>query len=279
VRLDRGWDFEFIDGALDGSRWYSMKKIGRNDPCPCGSGKKFKKCHLGREDELFLDKMGEFTEEQSRQITGLPETSHGRAKEILEGLDIKALTGRPEGIKFIDLRMYHDLGIFGQRAPEGDEKKREGGVVVNIYKTSKSDPDNIYIAISPGITDSALIHEVAHVLDYLGGSGIMPGILKPLSFELGIPVEHVEHPMEYGYWLDYLRKKFDVQLDADDTIISYLYQHKMLIPGEIIQRQDRQLIKKKSESILAFLSEKSAEIDTLICELPGYIGCRVGKDH
>jgi preprotein translocase subunit SecA len=21
------------------------KKIGRNEPCPCGSGKKFKKCH------------------------------------------------------------------------------------------------------------------------------------------------------------------------------------------------------------------------------------------
>ena len=23
----------------------SGKKVGRNDPCPCGSGKKFKKCH------------------------------------------------------------------------------------------------------------------------------------------------------------------------------------------------------------------------------------------
>ena len=22
----------------------SMEKVGRNDPCPCGSGKKFKKC-------------------------------------------------------------------------------------------------------------------------------------------------------------------------------------------------------------------------------------------
>jgi uncharacterized protein YecA (UPF0149 family) len=22
-------------------------KVGRNEPCPCGSGKKFKKCHLG----------------------------------------------------------------------------------------------------------------------------------------------------------------------------------------------------------------------------------------
>jgi preprotein translocase subunit SecA len=22
-----------------------MAKVGRNDPCPCGSGKKFKQCH------------------------------------------------------------------------------------------------------------------------------------------------------------------------------------------------------------------------------------------
>ncbi|NTW97763.1 MAG: preprotein translocase subunit SecA, partial [Oscillochloris sp.] len=26
---------------------------GRNDPCPCGSGKKFKMCHLGREQEIM----------------------------------------------------------------------------------------------------------------------------------------------------------------------------------------------------------------------------------
>jgi len=28
-------------------------KIGRNDLCPCGSGKKFKHCHEGRDGELF----------------------------------------------------------------------------------------------------------------------------------------------------------------------------------------------------------------------------------
>ena len=27
------------------------KKIGRNDPCPCGSGKKYKKCCLGKDDD------------------------------------------------------------------------------------------------------------------------------------------------------------------------------------------------------------------------------------
>ncbi|MFL5801406.1 MAG: preprotein translocase subunit SecA [Roseiflexaceae bacterium] len=31
----------------------ALPKLGRNDRCPCGSGKKFKDCHLGREGELL----------------------------------------------------------------------------------------------------------------------------------------------------------------------------------------------------------------------------------
>lgn len=31
-------------------------KTGRNERCPCGSGKKFKNCHLGRQDELRPDR-------------------------------------------------------------------------------------------------------------------------------------------------------------------------------------------------------------------------------
>ncbi|MDH5397696.1 MAG: SEC-C metal-binding domain-containing protein [Cyclobacteriaceae bacterium] len=27
-----------------------MKKVGRNEPCPCGSGKKFKNCHQQSEE-------------------------------------------------------------------------------------------------------------------------------------------------------------------------------------------------------------------------------------
>lgn len=29
------------------------KNVGRNEKCPCGSGKKYKKCHLGTEEELI----------------------------------------------------------------------------------------------------------------------------------------------------------------------------------------------------------------------------------
>ena len=27
-------------------------KVGRNDPCPCGSGKKFKKCCMAKQQEI-----------------------------------------------------------------------------------------------------------------------------------------------------------------------------------------------------------------------------------
>jgi preprotein translocase subunit SecA len=33
------------DGAAPTTQTRSGPKIGRNDPCWCGSGKKFKKCH------------------------------------------------------------------------------------------------------------------------------------------------------------------------------------------------------------------------------------------
>ncbi|HSX25250.1 MAG TPA: SEC-C metal-binding domain-containing protein, partial [Candidatus Andersenbacteria bacterium] len=34
-----------IQPSLDGTLHNPYKDVGRNDPCPCGSGKKFKKCH------------------------------------------------------------------------------------------------------------------------------------------------------------------------------------------------------------------------------------------
>ncbi|MBT6848912.1 MAG: hypothetical protein HOA14_15960, partial [Planctomycetaceae bacterium] len=38
------------DGGGDNSKTIrnAGPKVGRNDPCPCGSGKKYKKCCLGK---------------------------------------------------------------------------------------------------------------------------------------------------------------------------------------------------------------------------------------
>lgn len=251
-------------------------KIKRNDPCPCGSGKKFKKCHLGREDELLREGKSVFSKEMGEKITGLPEVGYGRSLEMVEALDMEALTGTRLGIRFIDLHAYESLDVSDERLSKS-KKGGSGGVMVNIQKTAMSDPDNIYVAITPAIDDSALIHELAHVLDYLAGSKIMPGLAKPLSFELGIPIEHIEHPQEFGHWLTYLQERFQVTMDADDTIVAYLYEHGMLIPGADIAGGDNMAMKTRSDEILRFLSQHSAEIDALICERPGYIGSRTKK--
>ena len=36
---------EHPDLELVGVHVFAEDKVGRNDPCPCGSGQKFKKCH------------------------------------------------------------------------------------------------------------------------------------------------------------------------------------------------------------------------------------------
>jgi hypothetical protein len=252
-------------------------KIERNAPCPCGSGKKYKKCHLGKEDELGFEGPEEIPEDVSGKITALPPVTVGRSREILAGTDIKALTGSPVNIKLIDLKAYSAINSVGGMS--SSEKQPGGGsVFVNIHKTEKADPDNIYIAVSPDAGESVLVHQVAHVLDYLNGSGLMPGMGKALSMELEVPVEHLEHSMEFGKWFESLRKKFNVQLDADDTIILYLYSHAKLLEGEEIKNGDYALLKEKSREILAFLSRNGPEINELIRERSGYIGSQLNKD-
>jgi SEC-C motif-containing protein len=45
VKLKGAWHFD--DGRTPPVKTVKLEgpKIGRNDPCPCGSGKKYKKCH------------------------------------------------------------------------------------------------------------------------------------------------------------------------------------------------------------------------------------------
>jgi SEC-C motif-containing protein len=45
IKVNGKWQFE--DGRLPPQKPIKSEgpKIGRNDPCPCGSGKKYKKCH------------------------------------------------------------------------------------------------------------------------------------------------------------------------------------------------------------------------------------------
>jgi len=41
----KGLQFVGGDGTTTAQTVSAGQKVGRNEPCPCGSGKKYKKCH------------------------------------------------------------------------------------------------------------------------------------------------------------------------------------------------------------------------------------------
>lgn len=49
----------------------TVSKIGRNDPCPCDSGRKYKDCHL-RDGERFLKTLARQREKEAMREAGVP---------------------------------------------------------------------------------------------------------------------------------------------------------------------------------------------------------------
>ncbi|MEW6184141.1 MAG: SEC-C domain-containing protein [Thermodesulfobacteriota bacterium] len=248
-----------------------MIKAGRNDPCPCGSGKKFKKCHLGREGELFLRKNEPLQGEAADQICRLPEVHYGRSQEMIDLLKQEGFLDGAFAVKCIDLEAYRKLGVSGQEIP-AQSLKVSSGILVNPQKTKEADPHHLYLAVTPHLQDSTLIHELAHILDYLKGEGPLPGTHQQMSLETGIPIEHLDHTQEFGKWLTWLADRFQVDLDAEDAIVGYLFQNEMLLKREEINTPDANALIFRSKQILDFLIANKSHINTLIQDRAGYIG-------
>lgn len=247
-----------------------MSTIGRNDPCPCGSGKKFKKCHEGREEELVLSKMEYLPEGAAEKIAALPEVEYGRCREILAGLDIIKLTNKEVGVRLVDLKTYLALG-YTRREPPQNVDQMSAGQMINPFKTMPVDPYNIYLAVSPAISDSTFIHQLAHVLDYLAGSKRNPSLAKPLAMELEVPLELLEHPKEFGDWLLFLKNEFAVELDAEDTVVAFLHEHGRLIPGEVLDSGQNDPLTTLIKNTITFLRDNRQALDARIRGRAGYL--------
>lgn len=71
-----------------------FKGIGRNDECPCGSGKKYKKCHLDQNE--FIERF--YQADKQGRIKDLDDWPKKENKEITE-------TELPDGSKSVKLTM------------------------------------------------------------------------------------------------------------------------------------------------------------------------------
>ncbi len=102
------------------------KKPGRNDPCPCGSGKKYKKCCLPKHEEIKKNispdiwKQIKAEKERKEKIkeqveTGFNLLASGEYKKAIELAD-RLLKNYPEDDRLYDIKVHSNifLGNFNQ---------------------------------------------------------------------------------------------------------------------------------------------------------------------
>ncbi len=71
----------------------ARRKIGRNEPCPCGSGKKYKKCCLRKHEKIKEHLRGSVEFEQ-------PEAEEGPPEHVVIGFDLLAAGNHEEAIAY-----------------------------------------------------------------------------------------------------------------------------------------------------------------------------------
>jgi hypothetical protein len=245
-----------------------LSNIGRNDPCPCGSGKKFKRCHMGREDDIVTDRLTQDPGQLALAITKLPVCDHPRAAEMVADFSLTSPAGKTIRVKLVDLAAYAKLQAGATDAP----RSTSGGVLINPQKTRVLAPTHIYLALSPDADDSLIIHQLAHAADLIIGSSLPPGKAAALSRECNLPVELLEHPQEFGDQLLALAEQYGVELDAEDEIVAFLARRKMLLPGRLIAAGDSQELVAAAEKTLRLLQDSKEEIDARIKNRAGYLG-------
>ena len=93
------------------------KKIGRNEPCPCGSGRKYKKCCLGKNKINNLLHPSDLLESASDWILKQPELEYEFDKIMKEHVKDKMVTD-------FEISTIMDAFIFDHRLSNGNTPLR-----------------------------------------------------------------------------------------------------------------------------------------------------------
>jgi septal ring factor EnvC (AmiA/AmiB activator) len=67
-----------------------LKTAGRNDDCPCGSGKKYKKCHLRADEEATSKQLAEAQVKADASAAKVAEAAEAEAQAQPGGMRPKA---------------------------------------------------------------------------------------------------------------------------------------------------------------------------------------------
>lgn len=95
-----------------------MKEIGRNDPCPCGSGKKYKKCCMGKKPRSqyvyvgFREPFQGVSFDCNQVWVHLPSGEKTKADAVLSQTQYTRKSGKEKVVYSIDGKIILDVATF-----------------------------------------------------------------------------------------------------------------------------------------------------------------------
>ncbi len=156
-----------------------MSKIGRNDPCPCGSGKKYKKCCLPQEQQRYVAR--------KEQLRSVASRRKEEADEFFEDLPAEpdGLLDENEAIEAsaqTELKLDDEPFVSPTISDELPEISEEENALVNAWWKAyrgMQDPDEIirhldgFFRAHPGLVPNLELHH--EVLLELGDQLVKAG--------------------------------------------------------------------------------------------------------
>jgi hypothetical protein len=117
-------------------------KIGRNDPCPCGSGKKYKRCCLAQQSAsyTFWAQQRDASDELTRDMLSFAERKFSDQIQAawqdfnMTDLPVPFEKHSPEHDLFMSYFLFH---WDPQRPRTGKKASRRGGMVIRCYELEK----------------------------------------------------------------------------------------------------------------------------------------------
>ncbi len=132
-------------------------KVGRNDPCPCGSGKKYKKCCLGRENTPL-------------QAVGSPVAAEMALNDIMQEMKGREFSSQEEMQAFV-----REINQQRNRKPIDDFEGLSSGQMHRFINFPFDSPDVVEFVSTLDTPPSAPITALfALLVDAIGEDGLKP---------------------------------------------------------------------------------------------------------
>ncbi len=107
-------DAEFLLFEIEGFATNRPRPLaGRNDPCPCGSGRKYKACHLGKEQHPLADRAGWLYQKAERFLHRTADHEVADLADAMAGDDYRVYRQLRDSPVVADLAL-HEGGVFAE---------------------------------------------------------------------------------------------------------------------------------------------------------------------